>query len=170
METKAYEGKYKRKLEIDASNCKNCQKSFKSLLQHIGKQPKCKLAYSDKDLKDLQTLTKLISDSKEKIRKKEYYQDNKEQILQKRESYVRRKNQESSDEEYEERLQKKKKEYYEKNKQRFAEIRNLKSLSTNDSRSHHCKLCSRSFMKPGSLVDHIQKDHKNYPEDDLNKL
>ena len=178
METKAYEGKYKRKLAIDASNCKNCQKSFKSLLQHLGKQPKCKLAYSDKDLKDLQTLTKSISDSKEKMRKKEYYQDNKEQILQKRESYVRRKNQESSDEEYEERLQKKKKEYYEKNKQRFAEMRNLKLLSTNDSkseidverRSHHCKLCSRTFMKQGSLVDHIHKDHKNYPEDDVNKL
>ena len=25
-------------------------------------------------------------------------------------------------------------------------------------------------MKLGSLVDHIHKDHKNYPEDDLNKL
>ena len=188
MEEKEYKGKYQQK--CDASICKNCKKSYKSLLQHLGKQAKCKMAYSDTDIEEVKAKVKGLSDHKEQIRKKEYYQANKEKIKEyyqankekikeKRETYVRNViDKKPYDERYSESRQKKVKEWYQQNKERLAGIRDLKlqaSASQNVQKDgkihedplHNCKLCTRVFKKQGNLLKHIQEEHSNYPEDDV---
>ena len=124
---------------------------------------------------------KSISDSKEKIRKKDYYKSNRDELLDKREKYVTKINQMPYDEKHSESLRKKKKEYYEQNKERLAEIRDKKLIASTSQKAqddgeiqdeslHYCKLCSRVFKSQGNLLHHIQEQHSNYPEDDVTKL
>ena len=172
MEEKEYKGKYQQK--CNASICKNCKKSYKSLLQHLGKQAKCKLAYSDTDIEEVKAKVKGLSDHKVQIRKKEYYQANREKILEKRDKYYHDK--ELGIKGHSESRQKWEKEYYQRNKERLADNRDLKLQASVSQKKegeiqeeplHNCKLCTRVFKKQGNLLKHIQEEHSNYPEDDV---
>ena len=166
MEEKLYTGKYQRKFSTDVSICKNCKKSYKSLLQHLGKQAKCKQVYSDTDIEEVKAKVKGLSDHKTQIRKKEYYQANKEKILEKRDKYYHDK--ELGIKGHSESRQKWEKEYYQRNKERLADIRDLKlKAEIHEEPLHNCKICTRVFKKQGNLLKHIQEEHSNYPEDDV---
>ena len=54
-----------RKKLINFTKCKNCKKSYKSLLQHLNKESKCKSTYSDMDLDDLKEKVKANKRKKE---------------------------------------------------------------------------------------------------------
>ena len=50
-------------------------------MQHLNKESKCKLTYSDLDLSDLKEKVKANSEEKARERKKIQYQNNREEIL-----------------------------------------------------------------------------------------
>ena len=140
MEDEKYKGKYQQK--CDASICKNCKKSYKSLLQHLGKQAKCKLAYSETDIEEVKAKVKGLSDHKEQIRKKEYYEQNKERLAEIRDLKLHG----------------------------SASQKVIKDGEIHEDPLHNCKLCNRVFKKQGNLLKHVQDQHPNYPEDDVTKL
>ena len=64
MEKEEYKGRFKPKFTTDPYHCKCCKKYYKSLMKHLGQQPKCKLEYSDVEFQDLKAQMKSISESK----------------------------------------------------------------------------------------------------------
>ena len=184
MEKEEYKERFKPKYVTDPYHCKCCQKYYKSLLKHLGRQAKCKLQYSDQDFDDLKAQIQSISQQKEKIRKREYYQNNKESLLEKQEKYWE-KNPRNLDEE---RLKSKK--YYERNVDKFDRKRDLKLLASVNQKDHDqaenqakasedaelkppyysCKLCGRIFKVQGYLLDHIRKNHPEFPTSEVKEL
>ena len=188
MEKEEYNGRFKQKYTNDPYHCKCCQKFFKSLLKHLGQQPKCKLEYSDKEFDNLKAQMQSISDTKEKSRKTEYYKTNRDSLLEKRAIYSEKNSSKIHEQRQSVETQLKKKEYYQKNKEILARNRDLQLLdiskqkvsekSENQSSTsedakvkptYNCINCSRTFKVQAYFLDHINENHPNYPDSALTK-
>ena len=62
-------------------------KTYKSIMQHLNKESKCKLIYSDMDMHDLKEKIKANSEEKARERMKIHYKNNRDEILKQRQSY-----------------------------------------------------------------------------------
>lgn len=187
MEKEKYKRRFKPKFSTDPYHCKCCKKYYKSLLKHLGQQPKCKLEYSDEEFQDLKTQMKSISESNKQTRNKEYYQTNRENLLEKRAIYSEKNAEMLHKQRQSRETQLQKKEYYHRNKDILARKRDFKLLATvnkkdydqvenkeNESKDselkpsfYSCKHCDRIFKVQGYLLDHIRKNHPEYPKSEV---
>ena len=186
MEKEEYNGRFKQKYTNDPYHCKCCQKFFKSLLKHLGQQPKCKLEYSDKEFDNLKAQMKSISDTKEKSRKTEYYKTNRDSLLEKRAIYAEKNNSKIHEQRQSVETQLKKKEYYQNNKEMLARNRDLQLHATVNQKdpntqvnasvdagikpSYNCIQCSRIFKVEAYFLDHVNENHPNYPDSALTEV
>ena len=100
--------------DLDISKCKGCHVSYKSLLKHLVKKEACHQAYSDQEMNHLKDAVKLACDAKESKRKKMNYQQDKQEILEKR-KYHYQKNKIS--------ISEKRSDYYHQNSDKIVEMR-----------------------------------------------
>ena len=190
MEKKEYKGKFKPKFTTDPNHCKCCKKYYKSLLKHLGQQPICKLDYSDEEFDDLKAQMTSISDSNKKTRNKEYYETNRDSLLEKRAIYSEKNAKMLHKQRQSRETQLQHKEYYERNKDMLARKRDFKLLVTVNQKDHDqaenqanelndaelkpsfysCKLCHRIFKVQGYLLDHIRKNHPEFPKSEVEEL
>lgn len=119
----------KRQKLVNLVKCKECDVSFKSLLQHLKKAKKCAAAYDQDDMKDLREALKDLT----RIRLRKNEQENKElRKKQKADHYQANKSKRGvqMDEYYRknrEKISKKKAEYNLKNKEKIAKEKAEKS-------------------------------------------
>ena len=112
----------KRQKLVNLVRCKECDISFRSLLQHLKKARKCSSAYDQNDMKDLREASKGLT----KIRLRKYEEENKEyRKKQKADHYQANKSHRGvqMDEYYRKnwtKIAKKKAEYNLKNKEKIA--------------------------------------------------
>ena len=182
--------KFKPKFTTDPYHCKGCKKYYKSLLKHLGQQPKCKLDYSDEEFDDLKAQITSISISNKSTRNKEYYETNRDTLLEKRAIYVEENKKMIHKQRQSKETKLQHKEYYQRNKDMLARKRDLKLLAIVNQKDHNhaedqannskdaslkpsfysCKLCDRIFKVQGYLLDHILKNHPEFPKSELEEL
>ena len=103
--------------DVDICKCKGCNVSYKSLLKHLGQKGSCHQAYSEQEMNHLKDAVKLAFNAKVRKRMKTNYQEEKQDILQKRKQHYQKNKQE---------ILEKQKQYYQINK-----------ISINEKRSDH---------------------------------
>ena len=153
-----------RKL-INITKCKNCMKSYKSLQQHLNKESKCKLKYSDLDLVDLKEKVKANTEEKDRERKRKHYQNNRDEILKQRQLYHK---------ENDKKISKRKSDYYQKNRskvleqksdyyhrniKKITEKRKLKEMQTMQNEKEKCEFCGKLCSRKRDLNTHIHAIH-----------
>ena len=155
-----------RKKLINITKCKNCMKTYKSLMQHLNKESKCKLTYSDLDLSDLKEKVKANSEEKARERKKIQYQNNRDEILKVRKLYhkenaekISKKQMEYKQRNYDKVLQQKS-DYYQRHKEKITEKRKIKEKETIQNEKQKCHICGKLCSQAGDLNDHIYWIHR----------
>ena len=129
--------KFKPKFTTDPYHCKGCKKYYKSLLKHLGQQPKCKLDYSDEEFDDLKAQITSISISNKSTRNKEYYETNRDTLLEKRAIYVEENKKMIHKQRQSKETKLQHKEYYQRNKDMLARKRDLKLLAIVNQKDHN---------------------------------
>ena len=154
-----------RKKLINITKCKNCMKTYKSIMQHLNKESKCKLIYSDMDMHDLKEKVKANSEEKARERMKIHYKNNRDEILKQRQSYHKQNhakirtrkidyyhknrskvNQQNSD-------------YYHRNIKDITEKRKIKEKQIINDAQMKCKDCGKLFYQAVDLGRHIRAIH-----------
>ena len=171
-------------LQID--KCKQCKIRFSSILQHLKKSAECSNVYSESDMTQLRQLAKMKSKekrtewrkkNKESLKAKEaeryqgrkkemadFYQKNREQILQKRLNDYDR----DQDKRYE-----RKRRYYEKNKETIAQkyqVKKAKKLADKEKqwierREREIKQRKENFANEKSAIRKSAKHFKTFWSD-----
>ena len=156
-----------RKKLINITKCKNCMKSYKSLLQHLNKESKCKSTYSEMDMGDLREKVKANTEEKARERKREHYQNNRDEILKQKQLYHRQNDEKISKRKSDyyqknrSKVNEQKSDYYQRNIKRITEKRKIKELQTIQDEKEKCKYCGKLFYQAGDLNRHIQAIHRD---------
>ena len=141
-------------------------KTYKSLMQHLNKESKCKLRYSDMDLSDIKEKIKANSQEKSRERMKVYYQNNRDEILKQRQLYQKengKKIAENKRNYYHKntsKVKEQKSDYYQRNIKKITEKRNIKKRQTFQDEKEICKLCGKFFSQARDLNTHIHAIHR----------